>query len=215
MKKIIFTATIFAISTIASAQSWKPIFGEKLTEAEYDATVWSEKEGVLTATKDEAIWTKTEYENFELDLEFKNDVGTNSGVVIYSTDKKNWIPNSVEIQINDDWKDEKKEVNNWKCGAIFGHLAPTKVNVVNKPGEWNRMIITAKGKNIKVKLNGEEVTDMDMSKWTSGTVNPDGTKIPAWLPKPYAEIPTKGFIGFQGKHGESFIWFRNIKIRQL
>lgn len=215
MKKIIFTAAILAISSIASAQTWKPIFGEKLAEAEYDATVWSEKEGVFTATKDDAIWTKTEYENFELDLEFKNDVGTNSGVVIYSTDKKNWIPNSVEIQINDDWKDEKKEVNNFKCGSIFGHLAPTKVNVVKKPGEWNRMIITAKGKNIKVKLNGEDVTDMDMSKWTSGTVNPDGTKIPAWLPKPYAELPTKGYIGFQGKHGQSFIWFRNIKIRQL
>jgi hypothetical protein len=56
---------------------------------------------------------------------------------------------------------------------------------------------------------------MDMNLWTSGTTNPDGTKIPEWLPKPYAELPTKGYIGFQGKHGEATIWFRNIMIKEL
>lgn len=57
---------------------------------------------MLGAVKDESIWTKDEYENFELDLDFKTDVGTNSGVVVYCTDTKDWIPNSVEIQIADD-----------------------------------------------------------------------------------------------------------------
>ncbi|MBE6428955.1 MAG: DUF1080 domain-containing protein, partial [Planctomycetaceae bacterium] len=100
------------------------------------------------------------------------------------------------------------------CGAIYGHLAPSKL-MVKKPGEWNTMNIVCKGKNIQVTLNGEKVTDMDMNLWTSGKVNPDGSAIPPWLPKPFAEIPTKGSIGFQGKHGQSFIWFRNIQIRSL
>ena len=56
---------------------------------------------------------------------------------------------------------------------------------------------------------------MDMSKWTSGKVNPDGSEIPSWLPKPFAELPTKGYIGLQGKHGDSLIWFRNVKVRSL
>lgn len=56
---------------------------------------------------------------------------------------------------------------------------------------------------------------MDMSLWTSGAVNPDGTPIPSWLPKPFAELPTKGFIELQGKHGDASISFRNVQIRNL
>ena len=173
-------------------------------------------DGVLAAVQDESIWTKTEYENFELDLDFKTDVGTNSGVVIYCTDTQNWIPNSVEIQIADDhcekWGNGKPYE---KCGAIYGHLGASQDKVVKKPGVWNHMRIRCSGQHISVILNGKKVTEMDMSKWTSGTVNPDGSEIPSWLPKPFAELPTKGYIGLQGKHGDSLIWFRNVKVRSL
>jgi hypothetical protein len=40
---------------------------------------------------------------------------------------------------------------------------------------------------------------MNMSRWTSAKVNPDGSEIPAWLSKPLAELPSRGRIGFQGK----------------
>ena len=39
--------------------------------------------------------------------------------------------------------------------------------------------------------------------------------IPAWLPTPFSELPTKGYIGLQGKHGEATIYFRNVKIASL
>jgi hypothetical protein len=64
-------------------------------------------------------------------------------------------------------------------------------------------------------LNGEMVTEMDMSKWTSAKKNPDGSKIPGWLNKPKAELPLKGRIGFQGKHAGAPIYFRNLKIKEL
>lgn len=102
-----------------------------------------------------------------------------------------------------------------KCGAIYGHLGAKQDKVVKKPGEWNHMRIRCAGQHITVILNGKKVTEMDMSKWTSGTVNPDGSEIPSWLPKPFAELPTKGYIGLQGKHGDSLIWFRNVKVRSL
>ena len=92
------TFSLFA----ADNNKWKPLFGKNLENANYNPEVWSETDGVLGAVKDESIWTKDEYENFELDLDFKTDVGTNSGVVVYCTDTKDWIPNSVEIQIADD-----------------------------------------------------------------------------------------------------------------
>lgn len=209
-----FTGTVFSQSS-KNNYNWKPLFGKNLSEAEYNPDVWSEKKGVLSAVKDESIWTTTEYENFELDLEFKNDVNTNSGVVVYCTDKKNWIPNSVEIQIADDhgkWGNGKTYE---QCGAIYGHLGATQQKVVKKPGEWNHMRIRCKGQYISVILNGKKVTEMNMALWTSGKKNPDGSDIPGWLPKPFAELPTKGFIGLQGKHGDALIWFKNVKIREI
>lgn len=200
----------------AEKNGWKPLFGPQLSDADYNPEVWSEQEGVLAAVKDESIWTRTAYENFELDLDFKTDNGTNSGVVVYCTDTKDWIPNSVEIQIADDyypgWENGKAFE---KCGAIYGHLGPREEKVVKKPGEWNHMRIRCNGQHILVILNGKKITEMDMSRWTSGSVNPDGSEIPSWLPKPFAELPTKGYIGLQGKHGNALIWFRNVKIRSL
>jgi hypothetical protein len=222
MKRILFiTAISLYVTNIYSAfgaeeEIWKPLFGENLSEATYDPAVWIVTDGVLSATKDEAIWSVVEYENFELDLDFKTDVGTNSGIVVYCTDIKDWIPNSVEIQIADDhcekWGNGKPYE---KCGAIYGHLGARQDKVVRKPGEWNHMRIKCIGKRIGVILNGKKVTEMDMSRWTSGKTNPDGTEIPSWLPKPFAELPTKGFIGLQGKHGDATIWFKNIRIRSV
>ncbi|MDR1170188.1 MAG: DUF1080 domain-containing protein [Prevotellaceae bacterium] len=195
----------------------KPLFAADLSNADYSPAVWSiDANGVISATADQAIWTTREYKNFELELEFKTDKCTNSGVVIYCTDKKNWIPNAVEIQIADDYCDHfEQSASTASCGAVYGHLAPSGFKIVKKPGEWNKMKITAKGKNIKVALNGKKITAMDMNLWTSGTTNPDGSSIPSWMPKPFAELPAGGYIGFQGKHGEAFIWFRNIKIKEL
>ncbi|MCI7708081.1 MAG: DUF1080 domain-containing protein [Parabacteroides sp.] len=220
MKKFLMAACLCCISFLPSNAEtqgkWKPLFGNNLEDATYNPEVWSMKDGVLSATKDESIWTKTQYENFELDLEFKTDVGTNSGVVVYCTDINDWIPNSVEIQIADDycekWANDQPYA---RSAAIYGHLPAKRDRVVKRPGEWNRMRIKCEGQHITVELNGELVTEMDMSKWTSGTVNPDGSKIPSWLPKPFAELPTKGYIGLQGKHGDALIWFRNMDIRTL
>jgi hypothetical protein len=199
------------------AKGWKPLFAADLSNADCDRSVWSvDQDGVISATADQALWSAGEYENFELELEFKNDRCTNSGVVIYCTDKKDWIPNAVEIQIADDYCDHfEAAASTGSCGAVYGHLAPAAFRLVKKPGEWNRMKITARGKNLRVTLNGKKVINMDMSLWTSGETNPDGSVIPSWLPKPYAGLPTKGYIGFQGKHGQALIWFRNIRIKAL
>ena len=194
---------------------WPALFKADLSDAEFPAGVWTVADGVLTASEDQAIWTVRDYENFTLDLEFRTAPGTNSGVIVYCSDIANWIPNSVEIQIADDFAEEwAKEPATWHCGAIFGHLAPTK-SVVKKPGEWNRFTITCLRKKITVVLNGEQVTDMDMSLWTSAKTNPDGSEIPAWLSRPFAELATRGRIGLQGKHAGAPIFFRNIKIREM
>lgn len=201
--------------THPDSSQWENLFREDLSDAVYPQGVWTFEDGVLTATKDENIWTKKTYGDAIIDLEFKNGPAANSGVIVYASDIKDWIPNSVEIQIADDfapqWANSPKT---WQCGAIFGRLAASK-SVVKKAGEWNRMTITCRGPMIHVILNGEPVTEIDMRKWTSATKNPDGSDIPAWLSKPLSQLPTKGHIGLQGKHGGAPIYFRNLKIKPL
>ena len=193
--------------------SWPALFAPDLANAEFPAGVWTVEDGVLTASEDQAIWTDRDYENFTLDLEFMTAPGTNSGVIVYCSDTADWIPNSVEIQIADDFAEEwAQRPATWHCGAIFGHLAPVK-SAVKRPGEWNRCTVSCMGREISVTLNGEKVTGMDMSLWTSAKTNPDGSEIPPWLSKAKAELPTRGRIGLQGKHAGAPIYFRNIRIK--
>ena len=213
------TTAAKAAATTAPAkpkdEGWSDLFEYDLSDASAPKGVWSYEGGVLTASQDKNIWTRKLYSDFILDLEFKTADGTNSGVVVHCSDANNWIPNSVEIQIADDFAEQwAKSPASWHCGAIFGHLAPAK-SMVKKPGQWNSMTITCKGKTIGVTLNGEQVAVMDMAKWTSAKTNPDGSKIPDWLSKPKAELPLRGRIGLQGKHAGAPIYFRNIRIKEL
>lgn len=200
-----------------SGPGWKSLFGSDLAEARYPKGVWSVDDGgVLTATEDKAIWTAVPYDDFVLDLLFKTADGTNSGVVVHASDTTNWIPNSVEIQIADDYaKKWADSPTNWQCGAFFGHQAPLKQRVVKKPDEWNRYTITCQGKMIYIVLNNQLINTIDLTKFTSAKTNPDGSEVPSWLSKPPAELPLRGHIGLQGKHAGAPIYFRNVKIKAL
>jgi len=215
MKKLLFIGLLTFASSSMAQKSWQALFNTDLSNALDQQDVWYYDGEILTASQDACIFTKSEFENFEIDLEFKNERGTNSGVIVYCTDRENWIPNSVEIQISDDsYFKEKEWAPQWMCGGIFGHLPPRE-ELVKEPGKWNHMNIRCEGQFIVVKLNGKVSAEMDMSKWTDGSKNPDGTEIPSWLPTPFAELRTKGYIGLQGKHGEANIYFRNLKIAKL
>jgi len=199
-----------------SGAGWQPLFDYDLSNASYPKGVWTFDEGVLTASADEAIWTKIPYDDFVLDLFFKTADGTNSGVVVHCSDTSDWIPNSVEIQIADDYaKKWADSPTNWQCGAVFGHQAATKQQVVKRPGDWNRYTITAQGKMLYVVLNNQLVNTVDLSKFTSAKTNPDGSEVPESLSKPPAELPMRGFVGLQGKHAGAPIYFRSLKIKAL
>jgi hypothetical protein len=223
MKRMVLLAAFLGFATVAVAEpkahpdttGWETLFSGDLSDATFPEGVWSIKNGMLSATKDECIWSKKQYENFTLDLEFKTTAGANSGVFVYCPEVKNWIPTAIEIQLLDDHAAESaKYPKTWQCAAIFGHLAPMK-STVKKPGQWNHITIVCNGKHITVTLNGETVTKMDMSQWTSATKNPDGSDSPEWLGKtPLADRPTKGHVGLQGKHAGVPTYFRNVKIKQ-
>jgi hypothetical protein len=221
-------AGILAVAAVAQAAwtlptqehpdsaKWAALFKPDLSNAMFPKGIWTVIDGdVLTASEDQAIWSDRDYENFALDLEFKTADGSNSGVIVYASDTQNWIPNSVEIQIADDFaKQWASSPKSWQCAAIFGHQGPTK-SLVKKPGEWNRMTVVCQGPKITVLLNGEKVNECDMKKFTSAKTNPDGTEVPAWLSNPLSGLATKGRIGLQGKHAGAPIFFRNVKVMEI
>jgi hypothetical protein len=196
-------------------KGWKNLFGNNLSKAIYDKSIWKDSSGVITASKDDAIWSFDEYDDFILDLDFQNADGTNSGVIVHATDIVEWIPNSVEIQIADDYsKQWSKAAPTWQCAAIFGRKPATNKSL--KPaGEWNHFTITCKGKMISIILNGTLVNECNMDDFTSSKVNPDGSTVPSWLKNPMSTLALRGHIGLQGKHAGAPIYFRNVKVFKL
>ncbi len=228
MKKRILMITVFSccgflglaqdtayVHPNTKAKGWVKVFNKSLSNAIFPAGVWKGSAGIFTATKDEALWTKGQYDNFVLDLDFKTADGTNSGVMVHATDLADWIPHSVEIQIADDYSKEWGNASpNWQCAAVFGHQPATNKSLKH-PGGWNHFTITCIGRKIWIVLNGTLVNTCDMSLFTSAKTNPDGSEAPAWLSNPMATLPLHGHIGFQGKHAGAPIYFKNIKIKEL
>ena len=189
------------------------LFKKDLSNAECKKPVWSfNSEGVLGSTVDEILWTKAEYENFELDLEFMVTKAGNGGIIVYSNNTDNWIPDSIEIQICDyDYWNGKFGANG-TCGALFGFQG-VKKNYTKEVGQWNKLKLICKGQSIKVYINGELANDIDLSKFVQADKNPDGTVPFKWLQHaPRAKVATKGRIGFQGHHGSGDTFYRNIRI---
>jgi hypothetical protein len=154
------------------------------------------------------LYTLEQYENFVLSIDFKIDAGVNSGVFFRWSDLKDPVNTGIEMQVLDTYGREKPGKHD--CGAIYDLVAPGK-QACKPAGEWNTAVITCNSNLITVQLNGEKIAEMDVDKWTTAGMNPDGTKNKfqyAWK-----DMPRKGHIGLQDHGGK--VWFRNIKLKSL
>ena len=114
-------AALLELSNVTDKTCWNDLIPGDLEEsADFEKGVWTFSDGVLTASKDSALWFKGDYSDFALDLEYKLDPAANSGVIIYTSDVKNWVPNSVEVQLLDDYADKwKNDPPRLKNGGIY------------------------------------------------------------------------------------------------
>lgn len=209
----LFVAALLGVTQLHAADhpdttSWKDLIAPDFSNC-VEAGHWTFESGSLVAKDHETLWTKDSYGNFILDLEFKVEKESNSGVFLRSGDIKN-VLKALEIQVHDSTDSSKYGM----VGAIYDAKPPTK-SMAKPVGEWNRFTITCKDSLITVLFNGEEVIHADLNDWPEVKKNPDGTpnKFPIAL-KDYAR---KGPIGFQGLHGKAQapVWYRNIKIKAL
>jgi sugar phosphate isomerase/epimerase len=183
-----------------------PLFTEDLSNADFKPGSWVWENHVLVAKGGGDIWTKENYQDFAVMLEFRTAKDSNSGVFLRCTDPVNWLQSCMEIQILQGTEQDTKH----NTGALYDCLAPKK-DIPIHAGEWYRYVITAKGNIITVSLNGEEILKADLSKWTAPHLNPDGTKNK--FDHAYKDMISSGRIGLQ-YHG-SPIEFRNLFVERL
>ena len=188
---------------------WVSLFnGKDLTGWQCKPGSWVVEDGTLARKGGGDIWTQKPYGDFILELEFKVDPQTNSGVFFRTGDINDCVQTGIEMQVLDSFGKETPDKHD--CGAIYDCLAPRK-NVVRKPGEWNQMTLTCRGSKINVVMNGEEIIDMDLDQWTEPHKNPDGSGNK--FNTAYKDMSRSGRIGFQD-HGKP-VWYRNIRIKPL
>jgi hypothetical protein len=148
--------------------------------------------------------------DYVLKMDFKLSPKCNSGIFIRTStlDTKPGRDvgyNGIEVAI-----DDTKTAGYVDTGAFYDLSKPTK-NAMNSQGEWNHIVITAKGPILEVELNGEKVNRLNLDEWTDANKRPDGTGHK--FGTVWKDHPRVGYIGLQD-HG-SPIWFKNIKIKPL
>lgn len=152
--------------------------------------------------------TEEQFANFALSFEFKIEPGANSGLFFRWANLRDPVQTGIELQIFDSYGVEPPGKHD--CGAIYDCLAPRK-NVCKPAGEWNHIVLTCRRNRIWVDMNGSRIIFMNLDKWTTPHLNPDGTNNK--FDTAYRDMPRKGHIGIQD-HGAR-VWFRNVKIREF
>jgi type 1 glutamine amidotransferase len=197
-------------ATAAQTQpAWITLFnGQDLAGWTCKPGAWAAEDGALARKGGSDIWTEQQFGDFILDLEFKIDKETNSGVFFRTADINDCVQTGIEMQVLDSYG--KPEADKHDCGAIYDCLAPSK-NAVKPPGEWNTLHLVCRGPRIQIVLNGARIIDMNLDDWKEAGQNPDGS--PNKFRTAYKDMPRAGYIGFQD-HGKG-VWYRNIRIRPL
>jgi hypothetical protein len=150
------------------------------------------------------LFTKEEYDNFVVRLEFKLPPGGNNGLAIRSPAAGQPHLNAMcELQVLDDTAEMYAKLDPRQYhGSAYG-MVPAHRGYLRPLGEWNYQEVTVVGPKIKVELNGSVILDADLSQVTEFK---DGSPHPG-------KDRTSGHFGFAG-HSDP-VMFRNVAIKRL
>lgn len=173
-------------------------------------TEWSVKVGVLQPGQKRGTWllSEREYGDFILEFEIKLTELGNSGVALRAPMRGDPAFDGLELQIAD-VRYNTKATESELTGGIYRAIAPSKQ--VYKPTEWNTCRIELIGQRLKVTLNGEQIQDVDLTKFDQPVKRHDGADAPA-----LRDRPRKGHIGFQhlSRNNEPVL-IRGLRIREV
>ena len=195
------------------ASGWRSFNGKDLPEG------WVVENGTLKSLGQggdiggDIVYGKKAFTNFELYLEWKISKGGNSGIFYHVREGEKYkaaYENAPEYQVIDDI-DFGQPLEDWQSvGADYAMYAADRNKKKVRPhGAWNTSRIIFTPQKAEYWLNGEKV--VSFIPWSE-----DWNKRKnegKWKDYPDYGVAKTGLIGLQD-HG-SFIWYRNIKIREL
>jgi len=116
-----------------------------------------------TRSPNSYLISPSQFDNFQLSLEWKTVGRTGQGGVFFRYDGKDEIRNNAyKIQLSNDFGVLPDQ---FSTGALFSVEAP-EVNAVKSNDEWNQLQLTVKKERVIVKINGTEVLNTNASSET-------------------------------------------------
>ena len=207
MKKTIILLSLLCCAAALSAQEWTPLFNGKDLKnwkrlggkARFEVVDGAIRGTSIEGTPSSFLTTKDVYRDFILELEYKVDEGTNSGIQIRSESRKDYrggVVHGYQVEIDPSergWSggifDESRR--DWLYPLIYNPDARTAA----KGGDWNKVRIECFGPSIRTFVNGVACSNL----WDDMT------------PEGFIALQVHSVNGrsvFAGKQ----VWWRNIRI---
>jgi hypothetical protein len=175
---------------------------------------WRIEEGTLAfvpGTEGGDLITREQYDDFELELEWRISEGGNSGIfyrVSEDAEYSRTYQTGPEFQVldNDGHSDGVTEAH--RAGANYALHAPSR-DVTRPVGEWNTVRIVADSAHVEHWLNGEKIVEYEQwsDEWQRLVDESKFIDMPG-----YGQYH-RGHIALQD-HGDR-VWYRNVRIRPL
>lgn len=102
------------------------------------------------------------------------------------------------------------DIGKHSCGGVYDAVAPSK-NVCKGPGVWQNMTVYCRDNVIRIMMNDELITSMNLDEWTVAGKAPDGS--PNKFTVAYKDMPRSGQLALQNHSTK--VWFKNIRIKPL
>ena len=155
------------------------------------------------------VISDAEYDDFELQWEWKLALAGNSGVKYFVLESRSQVLGHEYQMVDDEREPGIKKGNRKQFTAAFYDVLPPGPTHVKPPGEINTSRILVKGNHVEHWLNGEKVLEYECgsdvvkaavaaSKFKN--VEGFGNKV-------------KAHLLLQDHHCE--VWFQNVKLREL
>lgn len=173
---------------------------------------WTCEDGVLRSIpgKRVDVMTRGEYEDFELELEWKVAHGANSGIMYgVSEAGTDTFWSGPEMQINDDPNHPDGLQPKTSAGGLYDLIGPSRRDALKPTGEFNHVKLVSRAGHIEHWLNGIKVVEYE---WGSPAMLAL-IKETKFATAPLFMKTRKGHIALQSEGDE--VWFRHIKIRRL
>ncbi|MBX3436171.1 MAG: PQQ-dependent sugar dehydrogenase, partial [Planctomycetaceae bacterium] len=220
------------LNRFEEAAGWKLLFDGKSTDGWRNfkqqgiSNGWQVINGALVRTGQRAgdIITADEYENFELQLDYKISPAGNSGIMFRVVEGDVGAPyTGPEIQINDNEKGRDPQKAGWlyqlykpskpawmiQAESEVGQNLPREVDATRPAGEWNHVLLRISPSNCELLMNGVSYYKFQIGNddWNQRVAQSKFAKHEGFGKAP------RGYICLQD-HGD-LVAFRNIKIREL